>query len=120
MSGGAFNYRDGSLLEEMYPYSCWNRGNEGRDMRDDPFEDPLISELMYDLLRLTHELDWYKSADTSQGTYLEAKKKFCEKWFGKKRGTKALESLVRRQFESAMNECRKMIADLSGKETGTE
>ena len=80
MSGGRFNYSDSSLMSDMFPGS-WSSENK-RLIRDNPYEDQEISELMYDLLQLTHDLDWYLSCDTSEPTYLEAKRKFKEKWFG--------------------------------------
>jgi len=113
MSGGHFGYEDRRLLEEMYPNSCW-RSDDKRSPLDDPFEDQLVSQLMFDLLKLTHDLDWYKSSDTSEETYLREKTVFCQKWFAPKRSVKVLEDLVKERFESAKAECMKMIDDLRG------
>lgn len=113
MSGGHYGYKDGGLLEEMYPHSYWN-SDDKRNSLDNPFEDQLISQLMFDLLKLTHDLDWYKSGDTQEETYLKEKTIFCQKWFGPKRSQKVVEGLVRELFEAAMAESKKMIDDLKG------
>lgn len=107
MSGGRFNYYDSSLMTELFPCS-WSSENK-RLLRENPYEDQEISELMYDLLQLTHDLDWYLSCDTSEPTYLEAKRKFKEKWFGKGGRKKVLTELINQVFEEAKKDCLKMI-----------
>lgn len=44
------------------------------------FEDVEISELVWDILNLIHDFDWYTSGDTRWETYLEAKAAFKKKW----------------------------------------
>lgn len=44
-------------------------------------EDREISELVWDVLTLLHEYDWYKSGDNGRDDYLEAKRNFKKKWF---------------------------------------
>ena len=105
MSGGAFDYHDSTLKSDMFPYSWCD---DTRSLRDDPFEDQEISQLMFDLLQLAHDLDWYKSGDTCEETYLKAKQKFRDKWFGKGR-RKTLEALINRIFDNAKAECMTMI-----------
>lgn len=105
MSGGAFNYYDRSLKSDMFPYSLCG---DTRDLRDDPFEDQEISQLMFDLLQLAHDLDWYKSGDTCHETYLKEKQAFRNKWFGKGR-RKTLEALINQIFDNAKAECMTMI-----------
>lgn len=72
MSGGHFNYKDGDLKSEIFDY-----GDEPSNV----FEDMEISNLVWDVLTLIHDYDWYASGDTSPGDYHTAKKKFKEKWF---------------------------------------
>ena len=71
MSGGYFNYMDSQLKSEVFGWSdqWWN-----------VFEDPEISELVWDIFDLMHDFDWYKSGDTCKETYLRAKADFKKKW----------------------------------------
>lgn len=107
MSGGHYDYEDSRLFDKLYPYS-WSR-EKGRSFADNPYEDHEISDLMYDLLSLTHDLDWYKSGDICEQTYIEQKEKFKDKWFGKGMRRKNLESLINRMFKETKAECMKMI-----------
>lgn len=75
MSGGAFNYIDSQLSSEIFGY-----------LDDDKkipniFEDKEISELIYDVLNLIHDFDWYASGDTGEDSWLTKKNKFKTKWF---------------------------------------
>ncbi len=71
MSGGKFDYKDLALREEIFGYS---------EKFSNVFEDREISKLVWDVLDLIHEFDWYTSGDTSEERYLEAKDKFKKKW----------------------------------------
>lgn len=75
MSGGRFNYNDSNLQYEMF--DCYGEPDHSLP---NPYEDREVSELMYDLLNLTHDLDWYLSGDTGRETYLKAKRAFKKKW----------------------------------------
>ena len=72
MSGGRFSYIDSRLKEEIFGW---------RDIPSNVFEDIEISELVWDVLDLIHEYDWYASGDTGEEKYLKAKNKFKKKWF---------------------------------------
>ena len=72
MSGGRFSYLDNSLKGEIFGWM---------DKPSNVFEDWEISELVWDVLDLIHEYDWYASGDTSEEKYLKAKAKFKKKWF---------------------------------------
>lgn len=78
MSGGHFEYQDSSLKYEIFGYDDGVR-------RTNPLEDIEISDLVYDVLDLLHDFDWYKSGDTCEEDYLKAKNKFKKKWFGSNR-----------------------------------
>lgn len=57
MSGGRFNYADCNLKSEMFGWV------------DEPYnvmEDDEISELVWDVLNLIHDLDYYQSGDTAE------------------------------------------------------
>lgn len=71
MSGGHFNYIDSQLKSEIFGWS---------DKPRNVFEDKEISQLVWDVLDLIHEYDWYESGDTCEKDYFEAKNKFKDKW----------------------------------------
>ena len=71
MSGGHFNYLDSQLKSEIFGWT-----NQYRNV----FEDKQISALVWDVLDLIHEFDWYKSGDNCRDTYLKAKRDFKKKW----------------------------------------
>ena len=71
MSGGRFDYKDLALKEEIFGYD---------DKFSNVFEDREISKLVWDVLELIHEFDWYSSGDTSEELYLKAKTAFKKKW----------------------------------------
>lgn len=76
MSGGRFNYQDGALKSEIFGY-YFNK----QECVPNVFEDREISELVWDVLDLIHDYDWYASGDTSKQDYLDSKDAFKEKWF---------------------------------------
>lgn len=90
MSGGHFEYKDRNLMWEIFP----------DDVPTNEFEDREISELVWDVLNLIHDFDWYKCGDTGKETYLEAKAKFKKKWFSN-RGVR-----VRRIVDDAVKELK--------------
>lgn len=73
MSGGRFDYMDSQLKSEIFGWT---------DRPSNVFEDREISELVWDVLDLIHEYDWYASGDTCKETYLKAKAEFKRKWMG--------------------------------------
>ena len=92
MSGGHFGYLEGSLQNEMFGWTgTWHNVMEDRE----------ISELVWDVLNLIHDYDWYRSGDTSEETYLKAKDKFKKKWFGGNRGVR-----VRKIVDDALAEAK--------------
>lgn len=91
MSGGSFNYMDSTLKSEIFGWT-----DEPRNV----FEDREISELVWDVLDLIHEYDWYACGDTGKETYLKAKAEFKKKWFSN-RGVR-----VRRIVDDAIKQCK--------------
>ena len=71
MSGGRFDYKDQYLRDEIFGW---------RDAWCNVFEDREISELVWDVLELVHDFDWYDSGDTCEDTWLKKKAAFKEKW----------------------------------------
>ena len=86
MSGGHFNYDNDRLCEDIYGYDMRpNYGERGfsqsaKARRRNPFNDLIISELVYDVFCLLHSFDWYESGDTCEETYLADVERFKEKW----------------------------------------
>ena len=91
MSGGRFNYTDSTLKSEIFGWT---------DIPRNVFEDREISELVWDVLGLIHDYDWYASGDTCEETYLKAKAEFKKKWFSN-RGVR-----IRRIVDDAIEECK--------------
>ena len=104
MSGGRFDYKDSSLKNEIYGWT---------DEPSNVFEDSEISELVWDVLDLIHDFDWYKSGDTGKEDYLEAKAKFKKKWFSN-RGVR-----VRKIVDDAIRQCKTELYETFGFDDGT-
>lgn len=100
MSGGLWDYRDSGLKNEIFGW-C--------DEWHDVLEDREISELVWDVLELLHEFDWYRSGDTGKDTYIDAKKAFKKKWFGGNRGL-----LIRRIVDDALAETKAELYETFG------
>lgn len=99
MSGGRFDYKDMSLKSEIFGWG---------DAPTNAFEDREISELVWDVLELIHDYDWYACGDTGKEDYLKAKSEFKSKWFGN-RGVR-----VRRIVDNAINEVRNELYETFG------
>lgn len=91
MSGGRFDYLDLTLKNEIF---------NGSDKPINVFEDRVISELVWDVLNLIHEYDWYASGDTSKTTYLKRKSEFKIKWWSDQN------TRVRQTIDTAIRELR--------------
>lgn len=108
MSGGRFSYVDNRLREEIFGWT---------DKPTNVFEDKEISELVWDVLDLIHQFDWYSCSDSSEETYLKAKAKFKQKWFGNP------DERIKRIIDETVNECRSELYKTFGvfeKEKETE
>lgn len=102
MSGGHFNYVDSNLKNEIFDWE---------DKPTNQFEDLEISELVFDVLTLIHDYDWYISGDTGREDWLEAKKVFKRKWL-RKNNLDTLEKLIEAKIESTRTELKEMLGDL--------
>ena len=101
MSGGRFDYLDSRLKDEIFGWT---------DKPKNVFEDREISELVFDVLDLIHDFDWYYSGDTSKEAYLKAKAEFKKKWFSN-RGVR-----IKRTIDTALNEARAELYETYGVE----
>lgn len=99
MSGGRFEYKDMGLKSEIFGWT---------DTPNNAFEDREISELVWDVLDLIHEYDWYASGDTCKETYLKAKSEFKKKWFSN-RGVR-----VRRIVDEALEHTKRELYETFG------
>ena len=94
MSGGHFDYADERLKDVMFGWD-----NDFSNV----LEDREISELVFDVLNLIHDYDWYVSGDTCKDTYLKKKAAFKKKWFSN-RGIR-----VRKMVDDALGELRQEL-----------
>ena len=99
MSGGRIDYIDGLLKSEIFGWT---------DVPGNVFEDREISELVWDVLDLIHDFDWYASGDTCKETWLKAKEKFKKKWFSN-RGVR-----VRQIVDDALKQCKAELYEKFG------
>ena len=95
MSGGRFDYLDLSLKNEIFGWSekCCN-----------VLEDVELSELVWDVLDLLHDYDWYISGDTEEDTWLKAKSEFKKKWFGVER-----KDIIKRTIDNSLENCKEEL-----------
>lgn len=107
MSGGRFEYLNEQLKETIF--SCW-RGSEVPPRN--VFEDFEITELVWDVLELIHDFDWYASGDTCEETWIKKKTEFKRKWLDK-RGVR-----VKRIVDTAIDELRAELYKTYGIEGG--
>lgn len=106
MSGGHFEYLDSRLKDEIFGWT-----NKPTNV----LEDRELSELVWDVLDLLHEFDWYYSGDTSKEKYLEAKAKFKKKWLGGNRGVR-----IKRTIDAAIDEAKTELYETYGIEKDGE
>ena len=95
MSGGCFDYLDSRLKQEIFGWS---------DKCRNVLEDVELSELIWDVLDLLHDYDWYVSGDTGEDTWLKAKSEFKKKWFEPERI-----DIIRRTIDHALEDCREEL-----------
>lgn len=103
MSGGYFNsnYSYESMKHDIFGYEPSNA-----------FEDKEISELVWDVFELIHDLDWYKSYDTCEETYLKKKEEFKKKWFQTSRKDR-----IKRIIDETLNETKEELYKTFGLES---
>ena len=92
MSGGSFDYLCYGI-EETYVGQM---------------EDYELNEMMKDLCKVLHDLEWWQSGDYGEESYRKSVKNFKEKWFGKTeeerlakavdKATKDFEKLLKNTF----------------------
>lgn len=98
MSGGHWNYIDNRLKNEIFDFS---------DKPSNQFEDMEISQLVWDVLELMHDYDWYASGDTAKSDYIKAKNAFKIKWFGGR--SERIEGIVEKRLAEIKSELKEML-----------
>ncbi len=101
MSGGHFNYKDSYLKDAIFGWT---------DRPRNVFEDIEISEMVWDVLNLIHDYDWYASGDTCEETWLKAKAEFKKKWFGSR--VIRVSQIIDQAVEECKAELYKTFVDL--------
>lgn len=109
MSGGAFDYTNDRACQEIFSWMSPDYGECGFSKAEkarklNPLEDKQLSELCWDMFCLLHSLDWYKSGDTGEDTYMEDVKRFKDKWLKKDAGTAWKE-----EIDKSIEELRKEL-----------
>ena len=99
MSGGRFCYLDSQLKNEIFGYAY-------EKPIPNMFEDKEISMLVWDVLELIHDFDWYASGDTSEEDWLEAKGLFKAKWLNSD-GQERCKEIVDKSIEELREELYK-------------
>jgi hypothetical protein len=68
MSGGSYNYTCFRIEEEYVGH----------------MHDAELDELMKDIYKVTHDLEWWQSCDIGEDDYRKTVLAFKKKWFGKR------------------------------------
>lgn len=105
MSGGLFEYHNVNLQSAIF---------DNADRPTNVFEDREISELVWDMLNLIHEFDYYKCGDTGKERYLREKTNFKKKWLNN-RGQR-----VKRIIDNALAELKTELYETYGLEDEAE
>lgn len=100
MSGGHWNYQDSNLKNEIFDWAD--------DFKSNPLKDIELSELVWDVLDLLHDYDWYVSGDTGSEDWLKAKKAFKAKWL-KQGNTERLERIIDERIADVRKELGELL-----------
>ena len=90
MSGGSFNYGYVNIEEYI-----------GK------MEDTQLNEMLIDLQKVLHDVEWYTSSDISEESYKETVTKFKKKWFAQ--SDVDVKAHIEAQFEQKKNELLKEL-----------
>lgn len=89
MSGGSYSYIYRRVEEE-----CVDR-----------MFDSQLNEMMKDLVKVLHDLEWWQSCDTGEDTYRRAVTEFKKKWF--KQTKIDVQKQIESEFERTKNKLLK-------------
>lgn len=94
MSGGSHDYVCSKIEYELVGY-----------MKDDE-----LNDLMKDIVKLAHDLEWADSGDISDEDYFETVKEFKEKWFKQDRNDR-LKKYVDEKIENLKKEIYRLLGE---------
>lgn len=94
MSGGSHDYVCSKIEYELVGY-----------MKDDE-----LNDLMKDIVKLAHDLEWADSGDISDEDYFETVKEFKEKWFKQDRNDR-LKEYVDEKIENLKKEIYRLLGE---------
>lgn len=93
VSGGSYNYLyfqvESEYLGRMY--------------------DKTLDELIKDLTKVLHDLEWWQSADIGEETYRKTVKEFKVKWFNAENYNKTLETIIKTECDNLKKELLNLI-----------
>lgn len=95
MSGGSHNYVYYQIEENL----CGQ------------MKDAELNDLMKDVAKLAHDLEWADSCDISEETYFKTVNKFKAKWFGSVREDR-LKKYIDKAIERAKKELYTLVGDI--------
>ena len=72
-------------------------------------EDEELDDLMRDVAKLAHDLEWYLSCDTDRESYMETVQKFKEKWFSGNRNDR-----LKGYIDADLERTRRRLYELIG------
>lgn len=98
MSGGSYSYIYRRVEEE-----CVDR-----------MFDSQLNEMMKDLIRVLHDLEWWQSCDSDEKRYRESVTEFKKKWF--KQTKIDVQKQIESEFERTKNELMKEFKYLNADE----
>lgn len=98
MSGGSYNYMYCRIEEEYV----------------DRMYDSQLNEMIKDLVKVLHDLEWWQSSDTGEDTYRRTVTEFKKKWF--KQTKIDVQKQIELEFERTKNELLKEFEYLKGDE----
>ena len=104
MSGGYWDYKNNSLMDEIFS-GCPKDARHARSRN--PMKDPEISELVYDVFTLLHDADYYFSGDIDGDDYQNSIDEFKKKWF-KPTGRERLRRNIDLEIEEARHRLYQM------------
>lgn len=93
MSGGSHNYICYKIEEELVGQ----------------MHDKELDDLMKDIAKLAHDLEWYDSSDYGENDYKKSVEKFKNKWFGKSRNER-----LKEYIDESINELKEQLYTMIG------
>lgn len=92
-----------------HEYVCFEIENE----LCEKMHDAELNDLMNDIVKIAHDLEWYDSGDYSEDTYRKAVSEFKKKWFETSRKER-----LKRYIDESLEKQRKELYALIGIEEG--